>query len=61
MSEKVKKIVKMISLGASSMSLYNKRDYYRHIASINAEQRWRELGDRLRRSADKVVNEHSQL
>lgn len=58
MSGRVKKIVRMISDGASSMSLYRKRDYYRHIASIDAEQRWRELGARLRKSADKVVNNH---
>lgn len=58
MSEKVKKIVDMINAGASSMSLYRKRDYYRHITSISAEQRWQELGSRLRDSANKVVNSH---
>lgn len=58
MSERVKKIVDMINLGASSMSLYRKRDYYRHVTSINAEQRWQELGARLRESANKVVNGH---
>lgn len=58
MSERVKKIVNMLSTGASSMSLYRKRDYYRHIASIDVEQRWRELGARLRNSANKVVDNH---
>ncbi len=59
MSEKIGKIVKMINHGASSMSLYRKRNYYGYIASIDAEQRWRELGTRLRNSANKVVNDYS--
>jgi hypothetical protein len=61
MSEKVKKMIKMISSGASSMSLYQKRNYYRHASSIDAEQRWRELGGRLRNAAEKVVNNHQQV
>lgn len=58
MSGKVKKLAEMINFGASSMSLYRKRDYYRHVTSINAEQRWQELGMRLRESTNKVVNGH---
>ena len=61
MSEKVRNIIKMISSGASSMSLYRKRNYYRHASSINAEHRWRELGGRLRGAAEKVVNNHPQV
>lgn len=58
MSEKLRKIAKLINSGTSSISLYRKRDYYRHIASINAEARWYELGTRLRASADKVVRNY---
>ena len=54
MSEKLRKIAKLINSGTSSLSIHRKRDYYRHIASINAEARWYDLGARLRDSADKV-------
>ncbi len=59
MSEKIGKIVKMINHGASSMSLYRKRNYYGYIASIDAEQRWQELGVRLKISTDKVTKVHT--
>ncbi|MCI7266951.1 MAG: hypothetical protein MR545_06990 [Veillonellaceae bacterium] len=58
MSEKLRKIAKLINSGTSSLSIHRKRDYYRHIASINAEARWYELGARLRASADKVVRNY---
>lgn len=58
MSEKLRKIAKLINSGTSSISIHRKRDYYRHIASINAEARWYDLGARLRASADKVVRNY---
>ena len=58
MSEKLRKIAKLINSGTSSLSIHRKRDYYRHIASINAEARWYDLGARLRDSADKVVRNY---
>ncbi|MDY4485849.1 MAG: hypothetical protein SPE14_07085 [Anaerovibrio sp.] len=58
MSEKLRKIAKLINSGTSSLSIHRKRDYYRHIASINAEARWYDLGARLRASADKVVRNY---
>lgn len=54
MFERLRKFVKLINSGTSSISIYRKRDYYRHIASINAEASWYDLGARLRDSADKV-------
>lgn len=58
MSERLRKIAKLINSGTSSISIHRKRDYYRHIASINAEARWYDLGMRLRASADKVVRNY---
>lgn len=58
MSEKLRKMAKLINSGTSSISIHRKRDYYRHIASINAEARWYDLGARLRASADKVVRNY---
>ncbi len=58
MSEKLRKIANLINSGTSSISIHRKRDYYRHIASINAEARWYDLGARLRASADKVVRNY---
>ena len=58
MSEKLRKIFKLINSGTGSISIHRKRNYYRHIASINAEARWYDLGVRLRASADKVVKNY---
>lgn len=58
MYEKLRKIAKLINSGTSSISIHRKRDYYRHIASINAEARWYDLGARLRASTDKVVRNY---
>ena len=58
MFERLRKFVKLINSGTNSISIRRKRDYYRHIASINAEARWYDLGMRLRASADKVVRNH---
>ena len=58
MFERLRKFVKLINSGTSSISIHRKRDYYRHIASINAEARWYDLGARLRASADKVVRNY---
>ncbi len=58
MPEKLRKIAKLINSGTNSISIRRKRDYYRHIAAINAEARWYDLGLRLRASADKVVRNH---
>ena len=58
MPEKLRKSAKLINSGTNSISIRRKRDYYRHIASINAEARWYDLGLRLRVSADKVVRNH---
>ncbi len=56
--KKINEAIKMISYGVSSMSLYRKRNYYKHISSINPEERWRELGSRLRCATDKVVKKY---
>ena len=56
--KKINEAIKMISHGIDSISLYRKRDYYKHISSTNPEERWQNLGSRLRRAADKMVKNY---
>lgn len=58
MTEKLRKIAKMIISSTNSISIYNKRNYYRHADDINSDLRWLNLGARLRTSMNKVVHNY---
>lgn len=50
--KKINEAIRIISHGVGSISLYRKRDYYKHISSTSPEERWPDLGFRLRCAAD---------
>ena len=58
MVEKISRTVQKILLGVSSLRLYKTRDRKRYALNrkfLTAEERWREIGTRLRESTYKVV------
>lgn len=60
MIETVKRIACMVLYGASSISMTEKRNYFRHVpmnASREAAVRWFHIGLRMRDSMNKVVGE----
>ncbi len=62
--DKIKEIGRRFLRGASSLSITEKRDYYRHVpqdvSSLTAK-RWADIGARLRKATDKVVGSDSQI